>query len=247
MHRLLHLLHEEDEVLAPRGIGLRTEVGREGADVAAYEHTAGLALDVLLVGGQLIAWHLAQQQVAHQRAGGVGAAFGQKRAHGAVNAHHSRPAQQTVERRDVAESHQPFRRCLQLVQRQLVNQLDGAITAAVADDGLDAGVVECPADVADALGHRSGIAAIDHLAHIGAYHRLQAPAAEHVGRILHILHRRIIRRRNQRHLVASLQIVGLHAVQTHRCVGIQHDGFLVVATRGKHRLTAEDKDGGQHP
>ena len=59
VHRLLDFLNEENEVLAYGGIGLRTEVGCEGADVATYEFAAGLARDVLLVCRRLVARHFA--------------------------------------------------------------------------------------------------------------------------------------------------------------------------------------------
>ena len=234
VHRLLHLLHKENQVLALRGVSLRANVGHEGAEVAAHQHAAGLALDVSLVGRQLVAGHLAHQQVAHQRTGGVGAAFGQERAHRGVHAHHAGTVPHAVERRDVAESHNPFRRCLQLVQRQLVNQLNRAIAATVADDGLDRGVAECPADVADALGHGSGIAPVHHLAYVRADDRLQSPSAQHVGRLLHVLHRREVRGRNQRHLVARLQIVGLHAADVHSIVvHWRYDRIIFFVARGQ--------------
>ena len=57
VHRLLHLLDEEDEVLALGGVGLRAEVRCEGADIAAHQIAGGLARDVLLVCGQLVAGH----------------------------------------------------------------------------------------------------------------------------------------------------------------------------------------------
>ena len=104
VHRLLHLLDEEDEVLALGGVGLRAKVRREGADVATHERTRGLTRDVLLVSRKLVAGHLPQQQVAHQRAGGIGAALGQERAHGAVDAHHTGARQQSVQCRYVAEA-----------------------------------------------------------------------------------------------------------------------------------------------
>ena len=45
----------------------------------------------------------------------------------------------------------------------MVNELDGAVAPTVADDGLDGGVAECPADVADALGHGAGILSVGYL------------------------------------------------------------------------------------
>ena len=53
----------------------------------------------------------------------VGAAFGQKRAHGAVYAHHTRTSPQSVKGRDVAEAHNPLPGCPYFVERQLVDEM----------------------------------------------------------------------------------------------------------------------------
>ena len=196
---------------------------------------------------QLIAGHLAQEQVAHQCAGLVGAAFCQERAHRGVHAHHAGAVPQAVEGRDVTESHDPFRRCLQLSQRQLVNQLDRAISATVADDGLDRRVAKCPADVADALGHGAGIAPVHHLTHVWANDGLQSPAAQHLGRLLHVLHRGEVRRRNQCHLVARFQVVGLHTVNHYRILRHGRHGVVFLAARSQHCQATHHQDGGQHP
>jgi len=47
VHRLSHLLYEEYQVLPLGGISLRADVGHKGTEIAAYQHAAGLARDVL--------------------------------------------------------------------------------------------------------------------------------------------------------------------------------------------------------
>ena len=42
VHRLFYFLNKEYQVLPLGGIGLRAEIGRKGAEVAAYEHATGL-------------------------------------------------------------------------------------------------------------------------------------------------------------------------------------------------------------
>jgi hypothetical protein len=58
-----------------------------------------------------------------------------------VDAHHSGSGKQAVQRGDVAETYQPFGMGSPFSQRKLVYQLNGAIAAAVADDGFDGCVV----------------------------------------------------------------------------------------------------------
>ena len=104
VHRLSHLFDEQYDVAPQRGISLCAEIRREGADVAADKYTAGTAFNILRMCRQLITGHCTHQQVAHQGAALVGAAFGQKRAHRAVYAHNACTRTEAVQRGDVKEA-----------------------------------------------------------------------------------------------------------------------------------------------
>ena len=132
----------------------------------------------------------------------------------------------------------------------MVYQLDGAVAATVADDGFYRRVAHCPADVADALGHRTGISAVDHLAHIWPDDRLQPPSAQHLGRLLHVLHRCVVRWRYECHLVTGLQIVGFHLAGLGGLFGCRcriDDSVVFVAARCQHCQACKCKGCGQCP
>ena len=204
MHRLAHLLDEEDEV-APKGcIGLCAEIRCEGADVATNQNATGTTFDILWMCGYLIAGHTSHQQVSHQCAVGIGSTGCEERTHGAVNAHYSGASKQAVQCGDVAETYQPFGMGSPFFERQPVYQLDGTISTTVANNCLDCGVVQCPADVAHAFFHSAGIFPCIHFAHIGANHGLQAPTAQHLGSLLHVLHWCVVRWGDEGNPVALL-------------------------------------------
>ena len=78
---------------------------------------------------------------------------------------------------NITEAYQPFGRGFQFCQCQLVNQLDAAVATTVADDGLDAGITQGPADVAHAFRHGTGILSVNNFAHIRANDRFQSPVS----------------------------------------------------------------------
>ena len=164
-----------------------------------------------------------------------------------MDAHHVGTGPQAVEGGDVAEAHHPLRTGGQLLQRQVVDKLNGAVAATVADNGLDTGGAQGPADVAEAFLHGSGITAGLHLAHIGAYHRHQPPATQHLGGLLHILHRSEIRGRNQGHRVAGPEVVGLHRVQIDAAAFGHHTHNVLLGAGGQSQQAANCQDGGHHP
>ena len=80
-----------------------------------------------------------------------------------------------MQRGDVAKAHKPFWICLEIVVGQLVDELNGAISATVADDGFNAVPVESPTQVADTFLNSTSIFVLVNLAHIGANDRCQSP------------------------------------------------------------------------
>ena len=94
-----------------------------------------------------------------------------------MDAHHSRSIPKSMQGRDVAKPYNPLCRSFQFGECQLVNQLDGSISATIADDGFDGWVGKCPTYVADALSYGSCIASIDYFSYIRSDNRLESPAA----------------------------------------------------------------------
>ena len=194
VHRLFHLLDEEDDIFVGRGIGAASHDRGESHQVASHKGARGLACDIHGVSRYLITRHNTLQQVAHQRAGRVHPSFGQERAHGAVDTHHACARLHLMQRGDITESDQPFGMGGHFFHKLLTHEMDGAITAAVADNGLDGGVVECPLQVAENLVDGAGIFSGERLSYIGTHNRIQSPGTKHVGRLLHILHGGEVRR-----------------------------------------------------
>lgn len=154
-----------------------------------------------------------------------------------MDAHHSGAAQQAVQGTDVAEADEPFGRGGQFSKRNVVDKLYGAVAATVADNGLDARVIECPEDVAGALVDGTGILPVDYLTHIGADDGHQTPRPQHVGGSLDVLHRGVIGRRDKRHRVAVTQIGRFLAVEHQVTVGngFRTDLFLSARREDQRR------------
>ena len=89
--------------------------------------------------------------------------------------------------------------------REAVDEMDCAVAAAVADDGLDGRVGESPTDVGEAFGDGSGVFAGERFADIGADERFEVPGAEEVGGAEDVVHGCEIGRGDESDAVAGLE------------------------------------------
>ena len=126
--------------------------------------------------GNLIGRHGALEQVPQEGAVVVfSAGLSDKRTHGAVDAHDACLGFHGMQGGDVAEPDEPLGIVRHQLQVDKVHQLDGAITATVAQDGLDAGVLEgCGKVVGPFLGGACILARVQ-LAHVLADNGFKAP------------------------------------------------------------------------
>ena len=205
-HVLFHLFDEQDDVPAQGGVGLRTQDGREGAEIAADQDAGRVSGPVLGMGRNLVGRNLPQQEIAEERAGRVvSPGLGQVGSHGSVDAHGAGARFHFQQGGDVTVADEPFRMSRQLLHRQQVHQPDGPIAAPVAQDGLDGRIPESPFEVRDAFFRLAGILSPVHFPDMGADDRFETPAAQHCGRCLHILHRGIVRGRQEGDFVPGFE------------------------------------------
>ena len=176
-----------------------------------------MAGNALRVGGRLIDRNRAQQDITQEGVGEPDAmGLGHQGAHGPVDAHDPRPGGHSAQRGDVAETDDPLGMGGDVFQRQEVGQLDGAVAAAVAQDGLDVGILERPLEVRKALPGRAGVFPKILFPDVRAHDRLEAPFAEDHRCSVHILHRGVVGRRDKGDLVSFLQERRLDAMQGNR-------------------------------
>ena len=89
--------------------------------------------------------------------------------------------------------------------RQQIHQTDGPVTASVAKDSLDRSILEGPFKVRDARLRLAGVLPPVHVPDMGADDRFETPATKHFGSSFHILHRRMVGRRQERYSIAGFQ------------------------------------------
>ena len=150
-----------------------------------------------------------------------------------MDAHNAGARGKSVQRGAVAESYQPFGILLHELRGQRVYEVDGAVAAAVAQDGLDGRVCQGPLQVGEPLLGRAGIVPEILLVRIGACHGLESPVPEDHSRRVDVFVRSVVGRGNQGNRVAGVQETGLLA-------GKRHPGTPVTGNQPKGRK-------GSHP
>ena len=111
---------------------------------------------IILVGGNLVLWQCAEQDLARQRGGWLLTAC-YLESHGAVQTDHPSTGHGIEQHTDVTMSDNPFGMLLVILYRNTVQQVKGAIAATGTDDGLDGVVFQCPYQVFGTLVGRTCI------------------------------------------------------------------------------------------
>ena len=205
-HGLFEFFQEKDDSVFGVDVDGASRERNECRHVAADEDALRLALDVELVRRDLVLGNLAQKQVAHVDAVVVFAAgLADERAHGAVDAHDARLGFHGVERGDVAEADEPLGVVPDGFQVDAVDEVDGAVAAAVGEDGLDACVLERIDEVFGAFIGGSGVLARVNSPDVLADDGLESPILQDLRRVLDVGVGRVVGGGEQGNLVALLE------------------------------------------
>ena len=128
-----------------------------------------------------------------------------------MNAHDPGLGLHSVQCGNIAIADEPFGIVLYGFKVNDIYKLDGAVTAAVAENRLDASILESLDKVIGTFFGSASVLACVELAHVLADNRLKAPFLDDVCRLLNVGIRREIRWRKECYLIAFFQECRSHA------------------------------------